>query len=182
MKTKRVMVLDTETSGLTGHVVQLAYVILSDGKIVSEYNKYWRLDQSQRMDSRAVAVHGIRTDWLRMHGVCPRAELESFCCVLGEVDVIVAHNMSFDERRLRDTASFYGIALPVFRNSVCTMKGAKMWCGFKDKLGRLKAPRNVELYEKLHKKMYDGASLHDALADVRMTASNYVLGCGVGLW
>jgi hypothetical protein len=45
-----------------------------------------------------------------------------------------------------------------------------------DKRGRRKNPRNVELYQALHGGREPAGRLHDALADVRVTAASYAAG------
>ena len=62
------------------------------------------------------------------------------------------------------------------------MKESKNRLGLKNKLNRLKPPKNIELYEALVGPVPEGTKLHDALADVRLTAASYAAGVRKGWW
>ena len=62
------------------------------------------------------------------------------------------------------------------------MKNSKSRLNLKDKLGRVKAPKNVELHEALVGPIPEGTQLHDALADVRVTSASFVAGVREGWW
>ena len=99
-KGPRLAVVDVETTGFSRHdrVVEFACVTVVDGSVVDEYET---LIQPNR-DPGPVHVHGITPDMLQ---TAPR-----FDAVAGDIAsrldgaVLVAHNISFDIRMLRQEA------------------------------------------------------------------------------
>ena len=99
-KDSRLAVVDVETTGFSRHdrVVEFACVTVVDGSVVDEYET---LIQPNR-DPGPVHVHGITPDMLQ---TAPR-----FDAVAGDIAsrldgaVLVAHNISFDIRMLRQEA------------------------------------------------------------------------------
>ena len=74
----RVLVLDTETSGLAGCVLDLGWVLAdSDGKELAAYSKLWLLPPGERIHSRAFQAHGIPGAEVQRDGVAPTPELQT---------------------------------------------------------------------------------------------------------
>lgn len=179
------LVFDTETTGLRGHVIQMAVVALdAEGAEVAVYNRLWRTETP--IDPRAQQVHGISADRLRRDGVPPGGELALLARVFAAGRAagahLVAHNARFDAARLRQTAEHHGLPDPLGDAPLlCTMTLAKPRCGLLDRAGRAKAPTCAELHRLLLGAEYEGP-LHDALGDSRMAARCYTAGRRKGWW
>jgi len=186
---------DTETSGLVGHVIQIAVVAVPRGAVCGAdgtlpdcvcYCRYWSLPPQVALDPRAVAVHGITRAQLAARGCPVLPELRALA------DVVhagrrggarwVAHNANFDVARLNHTAAFHGEPPLLTRAEVlCTMLRSAAPCGAKSRTGRAKAPTCSELFEHLFKRPFQGA-LHDALGDAPLLASCFLGGRRRGWW
>lgn len=181
------IVFDTETTGLRGHVIQLGMIALNTaGNEIGSYMSYWTT--AIDIEHGAFQVHGIDAATLRMHGRNPVDEIVFLSNFFERVrndygTKIVAHNAKFDTDRLKDTANYYDLASPIRRSDVfCTMESATRFCGLKDSRGNLKYPKNTELFTCLHEGKTYGGTLHDALADARLTAASYRMGLQKGWW
>lgn len=183
-------VFDTETSGisLSDCALQMAVGFFADdGSEIGFYENLWKLPRGVKLNARAVQVHGISKRKLEERGVDPAPELRVLNVVFASMRKskkrIVAHNASFDVRILSQTALRHGVkewGLEV-HHVFCTMKSSKFRCGLIDKAGRLKNPKNQELYYFLTGKKPEGA-LHDAKVDVRVTARSFEIGKRRGFW
>lgn len=180
-----VLVFDTETTGLTGHVIQMAIVFLnSAGGELATYNRLWKTPLT--IHPRAMEVHGITQERLILEGVDPKEELLLLGRIFGAAREagarMVAHNSRFDVGRLRETALYHGVVPPVEDGDVlCTMTASKMHCNLRNARGLPKAPTCNELHRILMERDFEGP-LHDALGDSRMTARCYWEGKGRGWW
>lgn len=179
------LVLDTETTGLSGDVIQMAAVLLdAEGGEMAVYNRLWRTELP--IEPRAEQVHGISVDRLRRDGVPAAGELALLMRVFAAARAagarLVAHNARFDVARLRQTAARHEMPDPVADAPVlCTMTLAKPRCGLLDRAGRTKAPTCAELHRLLLGAEFEGP-LHDALGDSRMAARCYTAGRERGWW
>jgi DNA polymerase III epsilon subunit-like protein len=167
----RIMILDTETTGLneTDRVIELAYIIYEDGKAVETYNKLWKC--TKRSCYPAQKVHKIPYDDVVNSKNDPKIEIECLEEKMKSVDRVVAHNLGFDEKMLRQTAKLElgrDFSIP---NGFCTLKefrkhGKNIFSNFK----------NTELFLKISGKKK--ATAHRALVDVEMTSYVYFWGFG----
>ena len=84
---RRFLIFDTETSGFRGSVCQLAYVVFSEREACEtlRYAEYWALPHGERMDPRAVAVHGITAEFLEEHGRPPFEDVLRFHRLFREI-------------------------------------------------------------------------------------------------
>jgi len=170
------MVLDTETTGLRGTVIQLGFVLLNDdGAEVAAYSQLWRLLPGQPFG--AEHIHGISQERLGAEGQDARAELMRFfrCAkrVAASGGRLVAHNAEFDYQRLVQTAQAHDVEWPPELGPhllYCTMRQTQH-------LARSVAGkrffRNAELYCHLFGEQPKEGTLHDALVDARITAQSY---------
>jgi len=129
------------------------------------------------MNPFAEAVHGISSERADAEGIEELEAAEQFGLMLRQADFMVCHNHSFDwqyvkhlmERnidKMSDEArSAFYLDLPAY----CTMKykAVVKFCGLKNKLGKPKWPKLIELHELLFSEGFDGA--HDAFADITAT-------------
>lgn len=153
------------------------------------YNEIWELPPGVTISARALEVHKIDYRRIQLCGLHAAPQLRVTLAMLRRLRErgvpIVAHNGSFDTRLLQQTATKHGVdewdlkASDVF----CTMISARSHAVFLSKTtGRHKNPSNVELFKYLHGHEPAFGSLHDALTDVRVTASCFVRGVGRGWW
>ncbi len=109
------LILDTETTGLSGEVIELAIINL-EGEVL--YNG--RFNPSLIVESGAVKVHGITRSMLRNEPF-----FDQRCDVIRDIlangDTHLAYNAAFDVARLNFTCTLYGLD-PLPMKPVCLMK------------------------------------------------------------
>ena len=188
----RILLLDTETNGLPRNryapiaiagnwpaVLQLSwgvYELAPDSRTLITGEKRdigLALDPAIPWDTGAAAIHGISEAEAR-RGTPPLRAFTELYRVLREVDVVVAHNLSFDKPVLR--AAAYAVGLKdlwpaATIQEFCTMEATRgilrLPLPSAPTSGRFKAPRLNELYTWLYGHVYDmsGAVLHTAASD-----------------
>jgi DNA polymerase III epsilon subunit-like protein len=190
---KPLLVFDTETTGLKPAIVcQLAYMVIEDGNITSEYDQLLKLPAGVRIGKQAQAVHGISTKDCATRGVDAPEALDAFAreCsrILSAGGRVVAHNTKFDVRAIRETRLAHNVIDHSENQTIedsdtfCTMAMSKGYSPLTDRAGRRKAFRNEELYFYFFGSPPSWARLHNALDDVSVTALNYSAGLGRGWW
>ena len=199
----RVVVFDTETTGLSGLICQLAYNLydLDSGALLVRRDVLFRLPPGARVSPGAYRVHKISDDQLRAHGVPAIPELRAFGQLCEEVlrrgaGRVVAHNAAFDCRALKYTWECHRgdkgddvRRLPTVDTTTCTMKASTGKVKVYTRNGKFKWPKNSELYEAFFNVAPEkdptlsvgGAShgtgaLHDAAYDIAVTARCYFEG------
>jgi DNA polymerase III epsilon subunit-like protein len=113
----------------------------------------------------AERIHGISTAQALLEGSALRDVLDLFSAALDESDVIVAHNIAFDECVV--TAEFVreGRRLDLGgKTKICTMKASTEYCRLPGRSG-YKYPSLAELYFCLFRRTLE--ETHRADADVR---------------
>ena len=169
---------DTETTGLKGDVVQMAYVVLdAEGREIDSYCKLWRPAPGVQVHPRAYEVHKISDADLQANGCDTKAELSLFfekaLAVQETGGCLVAHNARFDKDRTTQTAERFGLQWPSnLHNPYCTMQSTVNLVGLTKCNGHPKPPKNSELYFFLFATEPKG-QLHDALVDARITAQSF---------
>ena len=188
-----VLGLDTETTGCgPGDVaVQIALVELnSHREVVHTLNGYLHPPDGVVMTPGAQGVHNISMAYLREHG---EPDVASFLnrvvdrIVEARADgrVVVAHNRSFDVAILNRTLQAHGLNRRLMDGAVeCTMEKSTRLCNLKNRLGRLKPPKNEELFRVLHGRNPSEVEgpRHDARTDATITALSYLQGRRCGWW
>ena len=133
------------------------------------------------MNYHAEQVHGISVEKADSEGIEEIDATEQFGILLRQASLVVGHNVDFDlkyvqhlfERnmdKLSDEArSAFYLELP----NQCTMKDKKIvkFCGLKNKAGRAKWPKLIELHKILFDEEFDAA--HNAFADITATKNCY---------
>lgn len=172
---------DTETTGLPKfynapindlenwpRLVQLAWLMMDEnGQELSSQNLIIR-PEGFEIPEAASRVHGITTERAEKEGVDLSESLQEFSQAVNNVKVLVAHNISFDEKIMGAELLRKQIESSLFdRVKICTMHEATDYCQIPGQYG-YKWPRLTELHEKLFNEGFDNA--HDALADVRACA------------
>ena len=142
-------VIDTETCGLQGGVVEVASVDIVDGQIVNPMSDLVRPDRP--ISYQAMAIHKITeamvADKPWIEDIIPRYHGSPY---------YVAHNASFDQRMLPEMSGEW----------ICTVKLARrLWPGIKYS--------NMGLYKSLKLQVETPAELHHhrALFDCYITAA-----------
>lgn len=183
------IVFDTETTGFRGSIIQLGFVVhdFCANSELAAFCSVWHPPEDERLDPRAVQVHGIDEKRIACDGVPPTPELEAFVslcvCALSASAVLVAHNARFDMERLQHTCSANGVPLPFSLSDItCTMRASTVRCSLRAANGRTKPPKNSELHAHFFGHAPPDTSLHDALADARVTARCFVAGYHAGWW
>ena len=157
------------------------------GYEMSSRSEYLALPPGRTINVFAQRVHGITMQTLEDRGMAPQFVLADFFDAVDRVTAangrIVAHNAQFDAAVVSHTATSCGLARDLrAAECFCTMEHSKRRLGLVNKRGGLKAPKNAELHEHLLGPVRDELQLHDALADVRVTAASYFAGGERGWW
>jgi DNA polymerase-3 subunit epsilon len=173
---------DTETTGLPKkwkapvtdldnwpRLIQLAYIVYSEkGEKLEEGNHIIK-PEGFIIPEGASNVHGITTDKAVEEGKDLTQILQQFYSIVSNCNVIVAHNIAFDEKVIGSEFlrnSFNNILNE--KQKICTMISTVNFCSILGPYG-FKWPGLAELYIKLFGKNFDNA--HDAFADIEATAN-----------
>jgi len=175
---------DTETSDLPRswkapasdvdnwpRIVQLAWVVCDAGGNTT--GSQVRLVQPVGFDIApgAIRTHGISTEFARDNGEPLVPVLHDFAADVRAADVLVAHNMDFDEKIVAAEYIRAGLENPMEGKVLrCTMRGSTEFCRLPGNYG-YKWPQLSELYSVLFGQPFDGA--HDAGADCRACMKCY---------
>ncbi len=197
-----IMIFDTETNGLppknaTFHnsnafpyILQLSYLIIDSkkGNITDKENDIIKIPEHISIPEVVSNINKLTKEICEENGKQVKEVLEKFLYNLTKVDVLVAHNYNFDKlmllAELKRNNLLTNIIQQKMLNGYCTMENGTNLC----KLPRhyhtynnasFKYPKLVELYHHLFIKninnpiYLDETKLHDALADVVVTARCY---------
>jgi len=106
----RVVVFDTETTGISNddEIIQLSAAEYVCGSLTRTLDLY--VVPTCAIDPAAEAVHHITMPFLVEHGLPPAVALERFFAFLGHDALLVAHNIRFDFRMLRNECRKFGCA------------------------------------------------------------------------
>jgi len=172
---------DTETTGLPKNwkapvqnvsnwprMVQIAWLLYNaDGTRIDEKNFIIK-PEGFSIPDEAVSVHGISTEKAMNDGKELDVVLKLFAEQIENVDSLVAHNMSFDEKILGAEFIRKNIQNELFKkNRICTMKQSVRYCKIPGRYG-YKWPKLSELHIELFGEDFKEA--HDATVDINATA------------
>lgn len=118
--TASVLILDTETTGLEGEVVELAIIDLA-----GEVRFNGRFRPIQKMGEGAAAVHGITAEMLANEPAWSE-RYEEIKGILQAAELVLIYNARFDVRRLADTCYWYGVERIKFGRA-CLMEWYSQW-------------------------------------------------------
>jgi len=172
---------DTETTGLPTNwnapvsdldnwprLVELGWLLCDDKGHAVENRSAIVKPKGFEIPTGAAAVHGINTARALAEGVVLGPLLDDFARVVDTSRVLIAHNMSFDEKIMgaellrNDVQSSFDK-----RDRFCTMKASTELCAIPSRYG-FKWPKLSELHQKLFRTVPDNA--HAAGADVEACA------------
>jgi DNA polymerase III epsilon subunit-like protein len=172
---------DTETTGLPRNwkapvtdlnnwprMVQLAYLFYDqNGKLISRANHIIK-PEGFTIPTDAARVHGITTERAIREGNDLHNVLLEFQSLIEKSGILIAHNMSFDEKILG--AEFLRNKMPdtiALKKKICTMQSTTNFCRIPGPYG-FKWPKLSELHYKLFQTGFEEA--HNAEADINATA------------
>ena len=179
------LIFDTETTGLPHNynapvedtdnwprIVQLAWQLHDkNGKLLSNQN-YIVKPEGFTIPYNSEKVHGISTERALKEGHDLGEVLEAFIVDLDKAEVIVGHNIGFDNKIVGAELvrkEQQGKLLLLEKDTVDTSEVSVEYCQLEGgRGGKLKNPKLLELYEKLFGEAFDDA--HDAAYDVAATA------------
>ena len=183
----KVLFFDTETSDFIkkalpandpeqAWTVQIGAILASQQEDIDQLNVIIK-SNGRSMNYYAQEVHGISSERADVEGIEELIAAEQFGLLLRQADLVVCHNFAFDwnyvyqmmERNLDNLTDEARSAFYLDLPNHCTMrdKAVVKMCGLKNKAGRVKWPKLVELHEHLFGEGFDGA--HDAYADITAT-------------
>jgi DNA polymerase-3 subunit epsilon len=178
------LVFDTETTGIPRNhdapasdignwprLVQIAWLLADDeGREIRSQAFIIRPDGFVIPDS-ATRVHGIDTQAARQLGVAVTSALDAFAKDLSAAEILVAHNIRFDERVIG--AEFFRAGReknPIeAKTRYCTMRESTDFCGIPGGPRGYKWPTLDQLHRTLFGVGVEGA--HNAVADLRACAT-----------
>jgi DNA polymerase III subunit epsilon len=172
---------DTETTGLPRNwkapvtdlsnwprLVQLAFLYYDgNGKKISG-GDFIIKPEGFTIPADASRIHGISTEIALNDGHRLTKVLEDFQSLITEAEVLVAHNMSFDEKIVG--AEFLRVGMKNSipgKRKICTMQSTTNFCAINGPYG-YKWPKLSELHYKLFRTGFDEA--HNAAVDINATA------------
>jgi len=188
LKDKKIFFFDTETSGFINKKIpsnhpDQAWCIQIGGLLTNGLGEELEVlnilikPEGRSMHPRALATHGIELEYAQENGILELDAADLFGRMLRKADLVVCHNYEFDwthviamwERNLNDLPDESRSAFYLDTPHICTMKDKKVikFCALKNKAGRPKWPKLIELHEKLFDCPFDGQ--HDAMADISAT-------------
>ena len=171
------LIFDTETTGMVQwkqppdhpgqpDLVQLAMLLVDrdDWSILCRVSLLVQLAEGVKIDPEAEATHGISAEMCGRFGVQPIVAVSLFIQLCMQADIIVAHNISFDESVMRTALHRLGNKPDRFegRSLVCTKEATTDILKLPGKYG-YKWPTLAEAYR--HYTGLEIENAHDALSD-----------------
>lgn len=172
---------DTETTGLPRNwkapvsdlnnwprLVQLAFlhydingIKISEGDLIIKPEGF-------SIPADASRIHGITTEKAIREGKSLTNVLQNFQSLINQAGVLVAHNMSFDEKIVGAEFLRIGMQNPIpSKRKICTMESTTSFCALDGPYG-YKWPKLSELHYKLFGTSIEEA--HNAAIDITATA------------
>lgn len=172
---------DTETTGLPKNwkapvtdlnnwprLVQLAFLLYDRAGNKVNGGDFIIKPEGFTIPADASRVHRITTERALSEGKSLSSVLLTFQDLISQSDVLVAHNMSFDEKIVGAEFLRAGMhnSIPA-KNKICTMQSTTNFCAISGPYG-YKWPKLSELHYKLFRTEFEEA--HNAAADINATA------------
>lgn len=179
------LIFDTETTGMLKwkapngdpsqpDIIQLCAKLSENGKIVSSLNLF--VHGESAIEEEAFNVHRISRDMTAKIGVSRNFMCRAFQAMAEKADVLVGHNVSFDQRMMQIAMIREGGNGSIFQRKAtfCTKEEATNVCRIPhpSKPNQFKWPTLAEAYSILVDPR-GFADAHDAEADVNATHAVY---------
>lgn len=146
-------------------MVQLAWLRYDENQNLIFEANYIIKPEGFTIPADASKVHGITTEKALESGVHLETALQEFSEVISKSEIIIAHNMDFEEKIVGAEFLRSGVKSVLFdKQRFCTMKTTTELCQITGPYG-YKWPKLSELYYHLFKKDFEDA--HDAAVDVK---------------
>jgi DNA polymerase III subunit epsilon len=172
---------DTETTGLPKNykapvtdiqnwprMVQLAWHVYNSDGLMLESNDFIIKPESYIIPKEVSKIHGISTERAIAEGHDLKIVLELFNEQIIGAEVLVAHNISFDEKIVGAEFIRKNINNQLFNKTrICTMQSTVDFCKLPGNYG-YKWPKLAELHKKLFGVDFEDA--HNAAEDIKATA------------
>lgn len=172
---------DTETTGLPRNwkapvtdlnnwprLVQLAYLYYDENGSKISGGDFIVKPEGYTIPKDASRIHGISTEKALKEGVPISNVLQNFQSFVEEAKILVAHNMSFDEKIVGAEFLRAGMVNSILaKRKICTMHSTTNFCAINGPYG-YKWPKLSELHYKLFGTGFEEA--HNAAADINATA------------
>jgi len=171
----KILFFDTETTGLITktnfpYIVQFSYIIYDTElqTIILKYDEIIHIPIE--IPEEATKIHHISTEMSKKSSVEISDCLKEFIDHCKKIDLIVAHNFSFDKQMVIGEAKRHEIDIHPFLNTkyYCTMQETITFCNISaTKMLRkyIKYPKLVELHDKLFGENTP-LTLHNSFNDV----------------
>ena len=180
----KVIVFDTETTGFPvrdGKLEQQPYIVqfaaiegeIDDDKNYTETGRYNILIRPRiNIPFSASQVHGIYDKDVE-NAPYIEEEIDTIMRLLNGADIVVGHNVSYDEEIIGYELERIGRAGEYTPAQViCTMKGSTEYCKLQGRGFSYKPPKLAELHKFLFEEWFEGA--HDAMIDVEATMRSFI--------
>ncbi len=189
--TQPTLFFDTETSAFMSKkipyddpdqawCVQIGAVLSTADEILAELNVLIQAN-GRTMNYHAQKIHGITIEQADADGLPEHEACGKFAELLMQNPRIVCHNFSFDwpfvyqmmQRNLEALSAEHRSRFYCEYDNFCTMKDSKIktYVDARNVKGHKKAPKLIELYQKLFECEFENA--HDAMADIQATRRCY---------
>lgn len=192
----KVLVFDTETTGLPTernpaiiathkwpYIVQLSYIIYdTEQNVIVDYvDRLIKLPQGVSISAGSQEIHHITSKMCRDKGQDLKQELIEFNDQLLNVDMIIAHNISFDKNMIMVECIRNKVINNFTKNGhrkteYCTMRNSVNICKIerenRDGEKYFKFPKLLELHEHFFKTVPKG--LHNSMVDVLVCLRCYI--------
>lgn len=172
---------DTETTGLPRNwkapitdlnnwprLVQLAYLHFDENGNKILGGDFIIKPEGFTIPADSSRIHGISNERALKEGVLLSEVLQNFQSLINDSEILVAHNMSFDEKIVGAEFLRAGMANSIpAKKKICTMQSSTNFCAINGPYG-YKWPKLSELHYKLFKTGFEEA--HNAAVDINATA------------
>ena len=176
----RILVFDTETTGLPKyrlpakqqannwpHIVSISWMLLNDNELIS--SRSFVIKPRWTSPPESIAIHGITQEYAEKYGEELEYVLNEF--IAERYDVLVAHNLNFDENVLVN-ALYWDLGRKTFNEfpgrKRCSMELSKDLCKLPGRYQGYKPPKLSELYYYVFRRYPDSKQLHNSLYDVEI--------------
>lgn len=171
---QKALIFDTETSGL-GYtqydILSLSWQVINlySWSKLSEGNVYFDWVSDERVSPISIRKNGLTKEKLAELGTIDRAEgMNMFKEALTDVDLVVAHNASFDKLFVDETIKRESLPSIEWTDFIDTKNSMTTFCSLPKKGGGYKEPKLEELADVLGIEKSD-LILHQSSFDVELT-------------
>lgn len=173
---------DTETTGLakTANLVSIAWLLANENGVTLHSEYHIIKPEGWTISEESTKIHKITQTQAEKYGADMREIIDRFLWYVGESDVLVAHNIQFDQKIINNTLkNILGKSLMLEdygKRLFCTMQNSKEFVSKPSKTGKFKNPTLAEMYKELFGREPTGI-LHNAMTDVQV-----MVDCFYKLW